>query len=175
MVISSPNTCKRSRYVAWWGIARWSPSSACSTFSVLLRRGAHLSSGKAAVLALFLFLEVSLGGTEIRCADFGFISYLFFFFFFWLLCLHRKLWIGIFVSFYSKFLLSHPPNLEPETAILPHPTPQGGAMRAACLGDRALPGGTFCPSCMLQHVGFGRADGFARHKQQQHPILRCSW
>lgn len=54
-----------------------------------------------------------------------FFLFIFFFFFGYSAYLHRKLWIGIFVSFYSKFLLSHPPNLEPETTILPHPNSAG--------------------------------------------------
>ena len=78
-----------------------------------------LEQWKSSCASIIFISGGQLGGTEICSADLGFFS--FFFFFFWLLCLHRKLWIGIFVSFYSKFLLSHPPNLEPETAILPHP------------------------------------------------------
>lgn len=86
-----------------------------------------LSSGKAAVLTLFLFLEVSLGEPkyDLQTLVFKIFFFLFIFFFLGLLCLHRKFWIGIFVSFYSKFLLSHPPNLEPETTILPHPNSAG--------------------------------------------------
>lgn len=75
----------------------------------------------------FYFWRSAWGNRNMICR-LWFLKNFFFsliFFSFGLLCLHRKLWIGIFVSFYSKFLLSHPPNLEPETTILPHPNSAG--------------------------------------------------
>lgn len=129
------------------------PKSLCCGLSVLLRPHTPLSSGKAAVLALFLFLEVSLGEPkyELQTLVFTifFSLYFFKFFFFGLLCLHRKLWIGIFVSFYSKFLLSHPPNLEPETTILPHPNSAGRPFDE--LGMRYSPKCSFLPLKHLWH------------------------
>lgn len=73
----------------------------------------------------FYFWRSAWGNRNMICRLWFFKIFFSLYFFFGLLCLHRKLWIGIFVSFYSKFLLSHPPNLEPETTILPHPNSAG--------------------------------------------------
>lgn len=61
------------------------PKSFCCGLSVMLRPHMPLSSGKAAVLTLFLFLEVSLGEPkyDLQTLVFKFFFSLYFFSLFW--------------------------------------------------------------------------------------------
>lgn len=61
------------------------PKSFCCGLSVMLRPHTALSSGKAAVLTLFLFLEVSLGEPKYDLQTLVFKNFFFLFNFFFLL------------------------------------------------------------------------------------------
>lgn len=113
--------------VARWGIAPWSPK-VILLWSVCDAQTPHPWAVEKQLCSHYFYFWRSAWGNRNMICRLWFLKYFFFslfFFFLGLLCLHRKFWIGIFVSFYSKFLLSHPPNLEPETTILPHPNSAG--------------------------------------------------